>query len=375
MKLFEFEAKAILKTYGIPVPQGAIADNIEESEAIARKISKPVVLKSQVTVSGRGKAGGIQFVDRPDEARKVAAELMGKSIKGLTVKRLLVEEKLDIAAQFFASITIDRKAKKYVVLASTKGGIDIEDVARESPQAIARYAIDPDSGFSKQEAASLAERLSDLATTDVDSLAHILSTLYKVCLDYDAELVELNPLVKTASGQFVAADARIIIDDNALFRHPEFEERGEAGTDTPLEAEAKRQNLPYVDLDGDIGIVGNGAGLVMATLDVIAYYGGKAANFLDIGGGARVDVIKRAIILVMSKPTVKAVLINILGGITRCDLVAQGIIEALKEAPAKKPIAVRMIGTNEKAGQEMLRTAGLKSYPNMEEAVKEVLRY
>jgi len=373
MKLFEFEAKNILKSYGIRVPESGIATNPEEAEAIARQIGSPVVLKSQILVSGRGKAGGIKFAADATEARQVASELLGSTIKGCRVTSLLVEEQLDVTLQFYASVTIDRQAKTYIVLASTSGGVDIEELAQSSPNKIARHWIDPTTGFSQENAQTLLSRFS-LNNNDKASFATIISTLYQIALDYDAEMVEVNPLAKTPSGEF-AADARIIIDDNALFRHPKFKKR-ESGSaeDTPREAEAKGHNLTYVDLDGDIGIIGNGAGLTMATLDLVNILGGKPANFLDIGGGAQVKIIKEAVMLVMSKPEVRAVLVNILGGITRCDLVAQGVVEGLDETVMKKPVAVRMIGTNEIEGAQILHQAGVHTYSNMEEAVREVLK-
>ncbi|MBI4304419.1 MAG: ADP-forming succinate--CoA ligase subunit beta [Chloroflexi bacterium] len=374
MKLFEFEAKNILKTYGIPVPKGDVARNAAEAEAIARQIGKPVVLKSQILVAGRGKAGGIQFADSAAEAKQIASKLIGSTIKDSPVRSLLVEEKLNIAAQYYASITVDRQAKTFVVLASTEGGVDIEEVAHKSPEKIARHWVDPLAGFSQSEAAGLAGKLG-LKKDDAARFASVLGTLYTAAMEKDAELVELNPLVKTASGDFMAADARMIVDDNALFRHPEFEEQNLSRVeDTPLEAEARKQKLAYVDLDGYIGIIGNGAGLVMATLDVVDTFGGKPANFLDAGGGGNVDITKRGLLLVMSKPQVKAVLVNILGGITRCDIVAQAVVEALKESKVKKPIAVRMMGTNEEEGKRMLKEAGINSHPTMESAVQEIIK-
>ncbi len=374
MRLFEFEAKNILKKYGILIPKGNVACNSDEAEVIAREIGKPVALKSQILVAGRGKAGGIVFANAPAEAKKAASNLIGSIIKESIVSSLLVEERLDILEQFYASVTIDRQAKTYIVLASTEGGVDIEETALASPDRISRYWVDPVVGFSQPEATKMLSRLS-MNRDDADQLASILNILYTVTMDNDAELVELNPLVKTTSGEFIAADARIIVDDNALFRHPEFAERSSTrAEDTPLEAEARKQNLAYVDLSGDIGIVGNGAGLVMATLDLVHHFGGSPANFLDIGGGGNVEITKRGLLLVMSKPEVKAVLVNILGGITRCDIVAQAIIEALNEAGVKKPIAVRMMGTNEAEGNRMLREAGINSYPNMEKAAEEALK-
>jgi len=374
MKLFEFEAKDILKQYGIAVPHGAVAKNPHEAETIAEKIGGPVALKAQVLVAGRGKAGGILFAANAAEAGKAASKLIGSTIKEIPVTSLLVEEKLDLAEQFYASVTIDRKARAYVVLASTSGGVDVEETAQSSPDKISRHWIDPDAGFSARDAAGMVSRLG-ASQNDASGFADVASALYKIALDYDAELVETNPLAKTTGGEFVAADARMIIDDNALFRHAEFQGRSsERADDTPLEAEARRQGLIYVDLPGDIGIIGNGAGLVMATLDLIDSFGGKPANFLDLGGGAQPEVVSQAVGLVMSKPQVKAVLVNILGGITRCDLVAQGILQALKEAPVKKPVAVRMIGTNEAEGTRILEEAGVHVLANMEEAVQKVIK-
>ena len=372
MKLSEFEAKDILRKYGIATPRGNIVTNSNQAEAVAKEIGKPVVIKSQILVSGRGKAGGIIFADNPAEAQKVASNLIGSTIKDCLVRSLLVEEKLNIAQQFYASVSIDRQAKKYVVLASTEGGVDIEETALAFPQRIARHWVDPAAGFSEHNIKSMIASLDNVSKGDIAKFAAIVGTLYKVTTDYDAEVVEINPLAKTASGKFIAADARIIIDDNALFRHPEFQESLRVD-DTPREAEARKQKLAYVDLSGDIGIIGNGAGLMMATVDLVNLFGGRPANFLDIGGGAQVEVIKRGVMLVMSKPEVKAVLINILGGITRCDIVAQGIVAASNEMPIKKPIAVRMIGTKEEEGIQILRRAGIHSYSNMEEAIREVL--
>ena len=374
MKLFEFEAKNILRKYGIPVPKGDVASSPTEAEAIAREIGKPVVLKAQILVAGRGKAGGIIFANDIDETKKAASNLIGSTIKESIVESLLVEEKVDIGEQFYASVAIDRQAKTYIVLASTEGGVDIEETALASPDKISRCWVDSDAGLSQAEAIEMLSRFN-INKDDAAKLASIINTIYTVTMDNDAELVELNPLAKTSSGEFVAADAKIIVDDNAIFRHPEFEDKSSVRVDdTPLEAEARRQNLAYIDLEGDIGIVGNGAGLVMATLDLVHHFGGKPANFLDIGGGGNVDITKRGLLLVMSKPGVKAVLVNILGGITRCDIVAQAIIEALNESSVKKPIAVRMMGTNEAEGKRMLDEAGINSYPNMEMAVEEVLK-
>jgi succinyl-CoA synthetase beta subunit len=391
MKLFEFEAKQILQKCGLATPRGGVASSPGEVVAIARDLGTPVVLKAQILVAGRGKAGGIKFADDAEAAGRVAAGLIGTSIKGCRVDRLLVEEKLEISEQFYASVTIDRQARRYVALASADGGVDIEQVAAESAGAIARHRIDPDVGFPQSEAEWLVERIPKISQHmlksvrekrvdrylkgDVSAFGSVLATLFRLATEYDAELVEINPLAKVASGEFVAADARIILDDNALFRHPEFSDRGlTRADDSPREAEARRQDLTYVDLSGDIGIVGNGAGLVMATMDLIRLHGGDPANFLDIGGGAQAEVIRKGLMLVMSKPEVKAVLVNVLGGITRCDEVARGVIEALNGTGTKKPIAVRMMGTNEQEGTRMLQQAGVTVYADMETAADEIMR-
>ena len=370
MKLFEFEAKNILRQYGILIPRGSIAGSPAEAQAAAQEIGKPAVLKSQILVSGRGKSGGIVFVSDAKEAGEVATNLLGSTVKGCLVDHLLVEERLDIAAQFYASLAIDRGAGTYIVLASTSGGVDIEEVARASPEKIVRHQIDITVGFSKTNAVSML-KCFHLDKADAGAFADILTTLYKVAMDYDTELVEINPLVKTASGRFAAADARIIVDDNAVFRHPELAARGSLGMeDTPREASARKQNLAYVDLDGDIGIIGNGAGLVMAAIDMVQLFGGRPGNFLDLGGGGQAEKTKLGIMLVMAKPEIKAVLVNILGGITRCDLVAEAVVQAHNESSIKKPLVIRVSGTNEDEAARILRQAGINNYHSMEEAIK-----
>ncbi len=421
MKLFEFEAKDILRRYGLATPRGMIARSPATAVAIANELGTSVVLKAQVLVSGRGKAGGIVFAEGPHRAAGAASRLLGSSIKGCPVASLLVEERLEVADQYYAAVIIDRQARRYVALASADGGGDIEQVAAQSAGAIVRHRIDPDQGFSQHEAEDLVGRIPRISQhmlqsvrekktdpdikEEVSSVASVLTTLYRVATECDAELVEINPLVRTAAGRFsaeerasggcaaggfpagafvadgsapgrfVAADARIILDDNALFRHPEFAERALArADDTPLEAAARRQDITYVDLSGDIGIVGNGAGLVMATMDLIHSHGGEPANFLDIGGGAAAEVIRKGLTFVMSKPEVKAVLVNVLGGITRCDEVARGVIEAMQGTDRRKPIAIRMMGTNEEQGTLMLEQAGVAVHQDMESAAREIMK-
>jgi succinyl-CoA synthetase beta subunit len=370
MNLFEFEAKRILAGYGLAMPHGRVAASPAEAAAAAAEIGRAVVVKAQVLVSGRGKAGGILFAANPDEARDAAARLIGAAVNGTTVATVLVEERIDIARELYASVAIDAGAKSYVALASTAGGVDVESGAGS----VARRWFGPVAGFGAREAASVAAELG-LTGPDAGGLAQTLSILCRVALEKDAELVETNPLAITAAGRFVAADARVVVDDNSLFRHPEFRSRSDdRGDDSPREAEARREHLTYVELSGSVGIIGNGAGLVMATLDMVELFGGKPANFLDIGGGARPDIVRKSLLLVMSKPEVRSVLINILGGITRCDLVAEGVIAGLRDAVTRKPVAVRMIGTNEEQGTRMLAAAGVKVYDNMEDAVRQALK-
>ena len=373
VKLLEYEAKRIVREYGIPVPRGEAVTTALEAESLARDIGRPVALKAQIAVSGRGKAGGILFADGPEQAREVAQRLLGSTIKECLVSSLLVEEQLDITEQYYLSLAVDGSARSYVVLASTEGGVDIEQVARTSPDKITRYWTEPLSGFTQIEAREML-RSFNLASETTDQLARILVTLFTAAIDKDASLVELNPLVQTSSGEFIAADARIIIDDNALFRHSEFEGHNLAEEATPREIEASKQGLAYVDLAGDTGVVTNGAGLAMATVDMVNYYGGSPANFLDIGGGGDVEITKKGLLLVLSNPEVKGVVVNIFGGITRCDLVAQAVVEAVSEAGIKKPVAVSLMGTNQEEGQRMLSEAGITSYPGMDEAVAGILK-
>jgi succinyl-CoA synthetase beta subunit len=374
MKLVEHETKAILKKYGIAVPQGKVTQTPEEAMAITTELGRPVFLKSQVAVSGRGKAGGVMEAADGARAKEIAVSLIGSKIRGIIVNSLLIEEKVEIQEQLYASIAIDRQFKRLVILASRSGGVDIEEVAASHPENVARYCIDPLSGFGGLEAVGMLERFN-LEPADAARFAATLVTLYRAALDNDAELLEINPLVKTTRGDLVAVDARLIVDDNAIFRHPEFAERSlHRVEDTWREAEARKRGFSYVDLDGDIGIIGNGAGLVMAILDLVHLLGGRPANFLDIGGGAQIEAIKDGVMLVISKQEVKSVLINIFGGITRCDLVATGVIEALKASPVKKPMTVRMLGTNEKEGQEILHQNGIGFYRDMEEAARVIIQ-
>jgi len=374
MKLFEFEAKKIFAKHGIQIPKGIVIHTPDEAGEAVHEVGGEVAIKAQVLVAGRGKTGGIQFTDNMEEARTIAETLIGSKIKGLKVGSLLVEEKLRVSAELFISVTVDRSARCYVIVSSTEGGVDIEAVAEKSPEKIIRYSLGVLKGFHSYEAIEIARKMGYKGRKMI-TLATVIQNLYRVTLDYDAELAEINPLVETEDGEFVAADARIIIDDNALYRHSELREKAlkRLRELTPREAEARRQGLAYVDLEGNIGVIGNGAGLVMATLDLVQLYGGKPANFLDLGGGASVDSVKLALRTVLSKPEVDVVLITVLGGITRCDEVARGIISSLNELKEKRPMVVRIVGTREEEGKELLTNAGIKVTDDLDEAVEKAV--
>ena len=375
MKLYEYEAKNILATYGIPTPQGEVVANPVEARNAASNLKPPFAVKAQVLVAGRGKAGGILFADTVEEAEKAAEELFRKQVKGIPVRKILVEEKVSIVKELYFGITIDRFERSYVLIASSQGGVEIEEIAARTPHAITKTLIDPLVGFRISDSEQVAGKMG-YSGAQLDRLAGILEQLYHAGMDYDAELIEINPLCETADGTFVAVDARLIIDDNALFRHKEFEKLlfTEERENTPQEIEATKSGLAYVKLDGDIGVVGNGAGLVMATIDVIQYYGGKPADFLDLGGGAPVERIAAAIGIVLSDPNVKAVLVNILGGMTRCDDVARAIVTAKRSARASKPFVIRLVGTNEEEGKRILHQAGIDVLDSMEDAAKRAVQ-
>ncbi len=375
MKLFEYEAKNILAKYGIQTPQGGLATNKTQAHELLSKLKPPFAVKTQVLVAGRGKAGGILFADSIAEAEKSVEKLLGMQIRGIPVKSVLVEEKIQVKKELYFGITTDRLNQRYVVIASAVGGMEIEEVAAQAPEKIIKLLINPQHGFSSFHARQVARKLG-YTSGQLSELGKIFEKLYHVGMDYDAELVEMNPLVETVEVKFVAADARIIIDDNALFRHPEYKKRllSEESELSPQEIEALENDLAYVKLDGNIGVIGNGAGLVMATLDTIQYYGGKPANFLDVGGGAPSEKIATALKIVLSDPNVNALFINILGGITRCDEVARGILEAKAKVGVTKPIVIRLVGTNEEEGKRILTEAGIHVLESMEEAAQRIVK-
>ncbi|MEM1540082.1 MAG: ADP-forming succinate--CoA ligase subunit beta [Candidatus Bathyarchaeia archaeon] len=372
MKLLEYEAKGILAKYGIPTPRGGLAANVKEAREITQTLKPPFVVKAQVPVAGRGKAGGILFAESVDDVEKAVNKLFNTQVRGIPVRSVWIEEKVNAKKELYFGMTVDRLSRTYLVIGSTEGGIEIEEVAEKAPQKILRFPVDPLYGFRPYHARQMAKRMG-YSGNQLSALANIFYNLYKAGVDYDAELIEMNPLAETPEGNFVAMDARIIVDDNALFRHPEFKERPLEGEFSPQEIEAAKNDLAYVKLDGDIGVIGNGAGLVMATLDAIQLYGGKPANFLDVGGGAPSEKIAAALRIVLSDPNVKALFMNILGGITRCDEVAKGILQAREKLGTEKPMVIRLVGTNEEEGKRILTEAGIQVLDSMEEAARQVV--
>jgi succinyl-CoA synthetase beta subunit len=371
LKLFEYEAKNILAKYGVPVPQGGLASDPSQARDVASRLKMPVAVKAQVLVAGRGKAGGILFANSVEETEKTAEKLLNTQIKGMPVKSVWVEEKIQVKKELYFGLTTDRFRQRYVAIASGVGGMDIEEVASKTPEKVITTPINPSLGFPTFLARQIARKMGYSGTQFLE-LGKILEKLYHVGLDYDTELIEMNPLVEASDGKFLAADARMIIDDNSLFRHQEYKKRlleGESEL-SPQELEASKNDLAYVKLDGNIGVMGNGAGLVMATLDTIQYYGGKPANFLDIGGGAPSEKTALSLKIVLSDPKVRVLFINILGGITRCDEVARGILEAKKKVGVTKPMVIRLVGTNEEEGKRILTEAGIHVLESMEEAAQ-----
>ncbi|GCE46499.1 succinyl-CoA synthetase beta subunit [Thermosporothrix hazakensis] len=372
MKIHEYQAKEVLARYGIPVQPGKVARTPEEAEAIARELGGPVVIKAQVYVGGRGKAGGIQFGDTPAEAKAAAQRVLGMDIKGLTVEKVLVTSKIDIKEEYYLGIVFDRNTQSPVVMVSKEGGIDIEEVAATTPEKIIKYPIDMRWGLRPFEALNIVSR-AGIPSQALRQAAAILTALAKAYIGSDAQLAEINPLALTTDGKVMAADAKILIDDNALYRQKEIAEWAEPEEANPIEFEARQEGLTYVKLDGDVGIIGNGAGLVMTTLDMVARVGGKPANFLDIGGGAKAEVMHKALTFVARDPQVKGILVNIFGGITRGEEVAQGVIMAQAELPKGMPIVVRLSGTGAEEGRAMLKDAGLDWGKDMRDAAQKIV--
>jgi succinyl-CoA synthetase beta subunit len=372
VKIHEYQAKDILARYGVPIQPGRVAYTPDEAEAIARELGGPVVIKAQVYVGGRGKAGGIQFGDTPEQARAAAAKVLGMDIKGLTVEKVLVVSKINIQEEYYLGIVLDRKSQAPIVMVSKEGGIDIEEVAAKTPEKIIKQPIDMRWGLRPFEARDILAR-ARLPHQIIGKGGAILTALAKAFIESDASLAEINPLVLTSEGQVQAADAKILIDDNGLFRQKEYASWAESEESNPLEYEARQEGLTYVKLDGNVGIIGNGAGLVMTTLDMVARVGGKPANFLDIGGGAKAEVMYKALSFVARDPQVRGILVNIFGGITRGEEVAKGVIMAQAELPKGMPIVVRLSGTGAEEGKALLKDAGLDWGKDMREAAQKIV--
>ncbi|MEO8323481.1 MAG: ADP-forming succinate--CoA ligase subunit beta, partial [Actinomycetota bacterium] len=353
MDLFEYQGKEVLRRFEVPVPEGRVAKTPEEAADAAKYLGGKVIVKAQVQVGGRGKAGGIKLAETPEEARAVAAQILGMDIKGHVVKRVLVERAGDIKEEYYVSFLLDRSNRNFLGMMSAEGGVEIEEVAVSNPKAISQVHIDPLLGFSDFH----ARKLVFGANLDPDArkgAIEMLPKLYRAFVELDASLVEVNPLVLTGDGKVVALDAKVTVDDSAAYRHPIFEELKAAHEIPEQERLAKEKGLNFIKLDGNIGVIGNGAGLVMSTLDVVKDAGGDPANFLDVGGGADADVLSAGLEVITSNPEVKSVFVNIFGGITRCDLVAAGILDALGRLDMKVPLVVRLDGTNAEQGRKML---------------------
>jgi len=376
LKLFEYEAKQILRSYGATTPRGVVVAQGEDPLTKIREagLAGKLVVKAQVLVAGRGKAGGVKLASSPEEAAEIAARMLGSKIKGVTVKKVLIEEAVEHDREWFASITVDRAARDFVVLLSTEGGVDIEEVARERPEAIIKYHIPPERGLLPYKARELGKEIG-LRGKALNSFASTLVAMYRAFVDHYADLVESNPFT-VVNDRVVLLDARMIIDDSAirLGLVKAEQDPAETGELTEWEVRARRLGLNFVELDGFVGIIGNGAGLTMATMDLVKHFGGEPANFLDIGGGASAEVMKKALNLLMEYPKARSIFINIFGGITRCDEVAKGIVQAMKEVGPRKPIVIRLVGTNEEEGRAILEEAGIKAFTDPAEAAKEAVR-
>lgn len=366
MKIHEYQAKEILKKYGVPVPAGAPAFSAEEAVEVAKKIGGDVwVVKAQIHAGGRGKAGGIKLARSLDEVYQIASQMLGMKLithqtgpEGRIVKKLLIEQGVSIAKELYLGITLDRSARKNVIMASTEGGVEIEKVAEEHPEKIIKVHVEPGFGVQPYQLRYIAFNLG-LEGEQFKNCMKFVEALYKAYVESDASLAEINPLVATTDGQILALDAKMNFDDNALFRHPEIVAYRDLDEENPLEIEASKYNLNYIKLDGNVGCMVNGAGLAMATMDIIKLAGGEPANFLDVGGGANKDTVANGFKIILADPNVKAILINIFGGIVRCDRVANGVIEAVKEVDVKVPVIVRLEGTNAEEAKNLLINSGL----------------
>ncbi|HRV93857.1 MAG TPA: ADP-forming succinate--CoA ligase subunit beta [Anaerolineae bacterium] len=372
MKLHEYQSKRIFAKYGVPIPEGEVATTPAEAREIAHQIGGSVVVKSQVLVGGRGKAGGVKVAKDADEAEQLAKQILGMDIKGLTVEKVLIDPTADIRDEIYIGVVIDRAQQKPVIIASAEGGVEIEIVAKENPDAIKRVAVDPVFGLMNFQATNLAYDLG-LKGHYVGQFTKIIKGLYQAFMDTDASLAEINPLVVTGDEQLLAVDGKIVLDDNALYKHPDLAEMRDIQEESPSEREARLAGLNFIKLDGEIGCMVNGAGLAMATMDIVQHFGGSPANFLDIGGGANAEKVAKALRIILQDPNVKSILFNIFGGITRCDEVAKGILEALKQVPTDVPMVARLVGTNEEEGQKILAEANFPSATSLSDAAQQAV--
>ncbi|HXQ91503.1 MAG TPA: ADP-forming succinate--CoA ligase subunit beta [Nitrososphaerales archaeon] len=371
MKIHEYQARELFEKKGIPLPRGFLCRTPLEAKEAAANIGKPVVVKAQILVAGRGKAGGVKPASSPEEALSVAQGMLGSTIKGIVVTSVLVVEAEKAQKELYLGFTIDRAMRAVTLISSSEGGIDLEELAKTEPEKIFRKDIDPIVGLHPFEAREAGYSIG-LSDKSVNDFASVCTKIFEIFNSVDADLAESNPLAIRSDGSLVALDSRVTLDDNALFRHKEYDQDDDELS--PLEREAHENDLAFVQLDGDIGIIGNGAGLVMATIDVVAYFGGKPANFLDMGGGSSADSVYRAVKICLEQTNLKALFVNILGGITRCDDVANGLVRALKESQLKIPITVRMVGTNEEEGRRILSENGIAYLDSMETAAEAVVK-
>jgi succinyl-CoA synthetase beta subunit len=374
MNIHEYQAKEIFARFGIPVPAGTVVRTPAEAEAVAARIGKPVVVKAQVLVGGRGKAGGVKIANTPAEAKEKAAQILSMDIKGEKVQKVLVTEAVDIAREIYVGVVLDRRAQRPLIMASAEGGVEIEITAKENPSAIRRVQVDPLQGIHSFTARNLAAELAGNAEL-AKPMADIIEKLYRVFDECDASLAEINPLVVTKDGRVLAIDAKLNFDDNALYRHADIEAMRDTEAEDAGEAKARAEGLSFVRLSGNVGCIVNGAGLAMATMDLVKEFGGQPANFLDIGGSSRPEKVVTALTIITSDKSVRSILFNIFGGITRCDDVARGLVIAFNQMNLKLPVVVRLTGTNEKEAREILKQIpSLHSAETMDEAVKKAIQ-
>jgi len=372
LNLHEYQSKRIFAQYGIPIPKGEVATTPAEARTIATQLGGPVVIKSQVLVGGRGKAGGIKVAKSADEAETLANQILGMDIKGLTVKRVLVDEAANIATEIYLGAVLDRAQRRVILMASSEGGVEIEEVAKQTPEKIIKVAVHPFLGLRDYQAVELADGIG-LPKEHLNAFIKVARGLYQAYVENDASLAEINPLVITGDNRLIALDGKMVIDDSALFRHADLDAMRDPDAEDQSESEARQHGLNYINLDGEIGCMVNGAGLAMATMDIVKLYGGNPANFLDVGGGASAEKVAAALRVILHDDRVKAVLINIFGGITRCDEVARGVLAAINSLNVKVPFVVRLVGTNEEEGRRLLAEANMITATSLADAAQKAV--